>query len=305
MKEKNLIKQLNNLKAIAPDQSWKEANREILRSQIFSGQLTEKKHSSFYAFFDMAANEIYHKLSQPAAIVAMIIIAASAGGFFSVNAARESKPGDGLYIAKRISEKTQYALTFDETKKVRLNISFANERAKELEGLNIENGADGSEQRAATVAQLTEDVKKEISTAKSRLKEITPGVQKSEDVQKEAVDEEPVFSANLGKADSGVSLVEEGQNNKNNNREEEKNKEEGSAEDLPAPSASTTPEIKATLKTVLEEARVLMETEDISGTLNKLEEVDNIITPAEEEKAEVLGEEMVPAEEETASTSVK
>ena len=46
--------------------------------------------------------------------------------------AEKTKPGDSLYIAKIVSEKTQYALTFDDKSKAQLGLQFATNRVEEM-----------------------------------------------------------------------------------------------------------------------------------------------------------------------------
>src|SRR3989339_293021 len=79
-------------------------------------------------------------VSQPVMAVFLIAGVLLGGGFFSLNAAKDTKPGDSLYIAKIISEKTQFALTFNEKKKVKLGIEFAGNRAKEITQVLSEEG---------------------------------------------------------------------------------------------------------------------------------------------------------------------
>ncbi len=57
-------------------------------------------------------------LAKPVWAIVIILSVAVSGSFASVYASKDAKPGDSLYIAKIISEKTQQAMTFNETEKL-------------------------------------------------------------------------------------------------------------------------------------------------------------------------------------------
>src|SRR3989339_684291 len=161
--EKELLSQLNKLKNIKPDTAWKNRNREILLSQISSSTVDK------IGFFDIFAQKLslLRYVSQPVMAVFLIAGVLLGGGFFSLNAAKDTKPGDSLYIAKIISEKTQFALTFNEKKKVKLGIEFAGNRAKEITQVLSEEG-----DVEIRVEKLKDNFKKEIAGVKTRLENI-------------------------------------------------------------------------------------------------------------------------------------
>ena len=71
------------------------------------------------------------------------------------------------------------------------------------------------------MARLTSDIKEEINHVKTRIEKISAN--EDNDITVETTEEDPIFSANLGKGDDGISVSED-------DALLEKNKEEGSEE---------------------------------------------------------------------------
>jgi len=255
MREKELLSQLNNLKNIKPDSRWKSGNRDILLSQISAGDCSAEASETKFSVSHYFRN-FFH---QPALVVAVIVLAVLGGGVFGMASARDAKPGDSLYIAKIISEKAQLAVTFNEKEKAKLGIEFAGNRAKEIAQVLAEEG-DGDKE--AQVEKLARNFKKEISVAKTRLKNIK--VIKDDNSPKETEldskteespeqeDDNQVFSANLGKKDKGVQVYN------------------------PSDSAPAV-EKRTSVEEALGEAEELFARKDYGAVSDKLEEVKAII----------------------------
>ncbi len=275
MNEKELISQLNNLKNIKPDDTWKRESRDILLSQIsagdYSSEISERRFAVSYYL-----RNFFH---QPVLVVSVILLAVLGGGIFSVGAARDTKPGDSLYIAKIISEKAQLAVTFNEKDKAKLGIEFAGNRAKEIARVLAEESGDDKEVK---VEKLARSFKKEISAAKTRLKNIK--VIKDDKKEKEGVesvqeenaaeqeDNTQVFSANLGKKDKGMQVY-----TADNGGSETSSSAAADDSADAAPENSVAGDSGNDVEQVLGEAEELFARKDYDGTLNKLEEVNNII----------------------------
>jgi len=205
MKDKDLIKELNSLNSVKPDQSWKEANRDILFSQISNTQaLDSTENFSFSLFFE----KLTHSIKHPVLSLALVVLLVTVGGFTNFNIFEDSRPGDSLYIAKKISEKTQQAFTFNQKKKAQLSVQFVENRVKELESILAD---EENQDRQDRVARLTNDIKEEIKHVKTRIEKISSDQEEDKDsAQDEMMDEEdPIFSANLGKGDDGISVSED------------------------------------------------------------------------------------------------
>lgn len=260
MNEKDLLKKLNNLKKIKPDENWKKNYREVLYSQISAGQNSEKPESKIrFIFEEVILGKIFISFTRPiwaTTLASILILVVGVGGVY---ASKNSKPGDSLYIAKIISEKAQLAMTFDEKGKAKLGLEFATNRAKEITQV-LEEQNYPEDQKTQKVEQLTQNFKKEISQVKSRLSNIKTSVNQEEDLE--------VSGANLEKDNQRMELSEQP-------------KVQISQEIFlpvePVAAATTTIDNLKTPDKVLEEAEKMFDEKNYDGSINKIEEVKQII----------------------------
>ncbi|MFA5318537.1 MAG: DUF5667 domain-containing protein [Patescibacteria group bacterium] len=160
-----IIKKLNSLKSIKPDQNWKISQRELLMSQISNFSPEKNSSGNFFLYIKEAFLHDISFLSQPVASMAVIIFLIVGGGFFSISAASEATPGSFLYTAKIVGEKTQFIFTPNSEEKVKLQVRFAQRRVEEIGGL-----AYGSEHQI--IEKIADSLKNEISAMQERLAEI-------------------------------------------------------------------------------------------------------------------------------------
>jgi hypothetical protein len=292
MLEKELIEKLNSLKSIKPDFEIVKKNREVLFSQILAGKdLAETKSGFFGGLMDIFSINFLVFVKQPAFVtIVLIVVTLSGGSVAGMIAARNAMPGDSLYIAKIISERTRSTITFNETDKAKLGVEFAGNRAKELSQVLAESGT-ASQDKEQKVAELSDNFKKEISQVKDRLKKITvnspsakdtedkPSAKVKENKKPSAVkpDDNKIFRADTGKATSGIQIADP-----------EKNMIKLAPLDA---------------KSTLDEAEKLFDSKDLDGAIEKLERVNEIIDnkePVADEKGEVKG---TSASSEQASTT--
>ncbi|MCG2698381.1 DUF5667 domain-containing protein [Candidatus Parcubacteria bacterium] len=280
---KELLSQLNKLKDIKPNVDWKNSNREILFSQITRGHL-EEEISKFDIFKNMLPHNMFSRALQPVLAVVLIVLIVASGGVISLNAARDTNPGDSLYIAKIISEKAQLAITFNDKGKAKLGVEFASNRALEITRVIAESEKNKEKQ----VEKLTKDFKKEISAVKARLVKIDSAKDNSAKENKEAAetqdDDLQVFSANLEKSDQGMEIYDSAGNLL-------------SAEEESAAVEDSVVAGPSNLDDILTEAEKLFDEQDYSGTLNKLSEANDMM-----DQADVSDE---TAAVDTASTTVE
>lgn len=306
MTEKELLKKLNTYKDIQADSTWKKENREVLFNQIINsssvpetGFSFAKIYNSFKIYSDIFYNGIVKNLGQPVILTSMIVLTVLSGGIMSINASRNTTPGDSLYIAKKISEKTQFALTFGDKRKAQLNVSFAENRAKEI--AQVMSDEKTEEEKKEIVERLTGDFKQEISNVKIRIEKIA---QKAEEkVGEEKVLEEHLFSANLGKKDEGLSMSEETSDEATiieespiETLDEETVEQEESTTtidiiEVETELASTSEEIEIvddSSSDILSDVKDLIESDDFDASLERLDEVNDIFEE-EVESGEVKG----------------
>lgn len=297
MIEKELLSQLNKLKNIKPSSDWKNSNREILFNQISRGN-SDQEISRFDILKNMLPHNMFSCIPQPVLAAVLIVFIVVGGGVVSLNASRDTKPGDSLYIAKIISEKAQLAITFNKTEKVKLGVEFASNRAREIS----EVIAESEKNKEARVEKLTQDFKKEISAVKARLVKIDNTKDNSAEESNKLVETQDedmqIFSANLEKTDQGMEIYDSASDSADSAVEavEEDSGDEPAVEDSAVEEPSS-------LEDVLAEAEKLFDEQDYSGTIDKLTEVNNIIDNAEntvDNSDETAAEEV---SEDTASTT--
>ena len=203
MNDRELLKKLSNLKTIKPDDNFKKNYRDILRSQIFAGATVNKPSSNLKIIWQsIMPDKILIDMAKPVwatSLVSVLILMVGIGGVY---ASKNSKPGDSLYIAKIISEKTQSAITFDEKDKAKLGLEFATNRAKEITQV-LEESKESAAKKSEKVEQLSQNFKKEISQVKIRLTTV-----KAAESQNKKEEEPEVFGANLGKNNQRMEIAE-------------------------------------------------------------------------------------------------
>lgn len=212
MNEKELLRNLNALKSIAPSADWIKQNREQLSFQIFNGQEPTAEKLGWFANLGLYA----HRLLQPAPIAALIALFFFVSGGLGLRAAQKSTPNDPLYIAKRLSEQAQQVTTFDSNKKAELNLRFARNRAAEMAELEKSNTpteasadvAEGFKSEIASVRQqldrLNEEQGKQATIAAQTQVKAKLSLVKDKPAKKSADKAEPADESNtLSTADSG------------------------------------------------------------------------------------------------------
>ncbi len=307
MKDKKFISQLYTFNKITPDAQWKKENREILYNQIFSTSNSEKtaEFSRLKIIKQRLPIQMARSVSQPAVAIVCIVFIIFGGGILSLKAARDAKPGDSLYIAKKISEKTQLVLAFSEREKARLGIEFAGNRAKEITQVLAEPNNQG--QKKARVEKLVNDFNKEIDNVKTRLARISLNDVAKKDEAKKATqneklagseadttnkEDDQMFSANLGKEENGIQISEP-------NLDASSEKENKEATNTTNNTIETTPEIAGLAsstvdkkniseqndpQSILKEAEELLNSENYNAILSKLDEAGQAINQANNEK---------------------
>jgi len=262
MNDKDLLKKLNNLKTIKPDDNWKKNYREVLYSQISAGQTDNKQESNLKTIWEtIAPGKIFIHMARPAwatSLVSILILIIGVGGVY---ASKNSKPGDSLYIAKIISERAQFVITFDEKDKAKLGLEFATNRAKEI--TQVVESKEPENKKSEKIEQLSQNFKKEISQVKNRLTtiKVNENQNKEEDLQ--------VSGANLSKDDKGVEVSEQ-------------IKSVVEVQVQPSPVATTTKENLNSPDKVLEEVEKMFDEKNYDGTIDKIEEVKQIINQTPE-----------------------
>ena len=211
MPNRNLLKQLNNLKNIQAQDDFKKENRNILLNQVYSGdrESSEISFNWLEAVTKKIPLDMFRSVPHSAFVGAFVLVLLFGASFLGMNVAGNANPGDPLYIAKIAGEKTQLVFTFNEKKKVELGLEFAGNRAKELSSVLSEVKYEGDNEE--TVSQLVDDFRKEINGVKTRIEKISKNTEPQEDnadIEDDILEDENagVFSANLGREENGIEV---------------------------------------------------------------------------------------------------
>lgn len=351
MTAKNYKKQLAELrKEIVINPEWKQAQRDILFAKISAQQ-----DNSQLSLFTPWMRYSFHSLARPFAGLAMLLVFVF-GGAATVWGSFESMPGDMLYPVKITTERLQVTLIQDEDKKADLKIKYAQKRVAEIKILTqataspkkqeaLENTVREynktiAEVQATVQRKATENKPEALALAKTlntMTNEVTvtlAGVVVSNPNAQEALNKAKESTQKVQQS-AVVTIVKNSEN-----KEEAKQvlqeyldtktvktpaESVASTVELPVESAeepSTTQEATFALqplpvvKTPLDEAKELLESGDLEGAVEKLEEVSQepaqevVQTPeeSEQEVSEVLQEdegatEEVPVLEEDSSST--
>jgi len=326
MPNRDLLKQLNSLKNIKAQDSFKKENRNILLNQVYSGD--RESSSISFNWLEAITKKIpldaLKSVPHSAFVGAFVLVLLFGGGFFSVRIAENAKPGDSLYIAKIAGEKTQLVFTFNEKKKLELGLEFAGNRAKEIS--LVLNESENEEEKEETVSQLVNNFKKEINGVKTRIEKISKNIEFEEEnknIDDNNLEEENmgVFSANLGRDENGIEISSGSEDVKVEivevHEKEILSEEEVIIEDPMEDASSTIEELveEEVLELgnpggIIDEAKELLEGDNYDEILTKMDEAEDAINQVDssddiQEEATSTEEVVEVEEEEVASSSEK
>lgn len=284
MLEKELLKKLSQLKKIKADLAWKTKGREILASQISAQTASYQIATKFNlaTFFGDLIPQISFELPRAVWLVVLILAIFTSGSAISVYASRDSKPGDSLYIAKIISEKAQSAITFGDRGKTKLNLEFASNRAKEITQV-LDEAAKNMEEKSQKVDQLAKSFKQEINLAKNNLEKIKVNKLVSSQVKPEEAkinlpENQPgeVFGANLDKNNQRLEITEP-QANQPASPPSQPSASQSQEQATSSPENLSQNKTEVSAQEILAQAEKLFADEDYQGTIDKLQQVNNLI----------------------------
>lgn len=255
MTNKELLAQLNSLQATKPNQAWLSSNRDLLASQLYSGAPAEPALSWAIKF-----NIISQRIFQPQYVAIMIVLFFASSGLISFHASQSTKPGDSLYVAKRISERAQFMLAFSDAEKTRLNVEFATKRVQEMQDMIADQGMSIAEDHPEQIANLKSEAKTQIQTAKARIAKNNPISAPAPKVNKPAV--EPSKPSKLNNNPEFIAA----EATKDNARVDI------SLPDIPDLVVAT-----RTIETVIDEADQMIDQNDLQGATKKLDEINQLI----------------------------
>lgn len=174
---RDLIRQLKSLKhaEIKPSEKWLKSNRELLLSQIKNTVIAKQPKFNFETVWQAMSiflpYSFVHKVVRPVVVVMLIIGMGISSWIVTASASSEALPGEWLYSAKRVAEKTQVTVADvvgDTDGSTRLHVEFAKRRAEETREIISQNDPDKIEIAAQTIS----DLKDEMQTVNDKLEAI-------------------------------------------------------------------------------------------------------------------------------------
>jgi len=191
-----IAKKLNEFKDLKPDVEWSTRNRELLCSQIGTSHESGFKMSSLWIIFLRVFRDGAFSLKPVYGFILLLSISMGTG-IMGLKAVGQAKPGDSLYGTKRVTEKAQLALTFDNQDKASLGIKLASKRMSEMSAVvKTESVPD---KKNIQVKNLADDLKREIEAAKSQIAKAYPEATKEADQKIKKADEQLAIVATAKK----------------------------------------------------------------------------------------------------------
>jgi len=241
MTERELIKKLNNLQHVKPDDSWKTSHREILLAQVqnTSGDF----HLSALGNFWMLTRNVFASVPQFAWASVAIVLFLATGIFFGDRL--PVGPNNSLYIARVISERAKLSAMSDGAAKSRLTVQYSSGHARDIAS-TLSDANNTSNQ--AEVAKLNDTFKTEIAKVKENLPELINN------------DDAVVTIADSEVATTGLTVYTPA----------------GEKSEPAVASSTPVAEVKDA-KVILDEAEELFNAKDYAGALDKLDEADQVL----------------------------
>lgn len=262
--EKQIAEQLSQLK-ISPRAEWKASNRQLLVSQIYGSYDSvpaKTAPSAALSFKDLFYAFNFNRITQPVLVMAMAAFVAVFGGAMGIMASKGSHPGQPLYAVKRATEKTQLLLTTDQKQKAELSLQFAVNRAQEMDEV-LKGGEERSDESDDKIVALKDDLRDEIDQAKGHLEKMG-AVAMRKPAAKPTIKPKPATSSpDQEDSDEEVFAVDSGKD------------EDGL--DVYIPSAPADP------RSIIEEAKRLVNENDLSGALDKLNQMEEAVDEEEDD----------------------
>jgi hypothetical protein len=176
MDNKKIIKNLKNLRSLeaagAPRELWLLSNRETLMSQIKPAPAPEyqaAKTDGVY-YWQYFSGLFKQKVLQPAvSFISILMLMLTYTAMASVASA--SLPGDMLYPVQATGEKVSIALTFENDKKLELQMNFVGRRVDELTQLAKKD--ETTEVKARKISLAVKKLTQDVQSVKDNLDKIS------------------------------------------------------------------------------------------------------------------------------------
>jgi len=249
MNDHFVTQQLKKLRQINPSETWVSEQRQIIMAQVYNGQEPEVTAANRWGDFWLSFKYL---VTQPVtAVSAFLVVALLGGGSASYLASRNAKPGDSMFLAKKINERAQLlAVSFDRTEQNRLKLSIARQRATDMSEVDQEANQQQAEAISREFKQTINDVKERLAKDEAKT-EALASLRAKNPVQA------PKESATTSdKMDDTFSVAS--------------GKDKGDRLEISEPSKPTT-------RQMLEDAEKLFDNKEYSAAIDKLQTASDLI----------------------------
>ncbi len=180
MRKNEIIKNLELLgQQIKMTDEQKQRSEDFIMSRIKSDLFIEEKNTvPIWLKLADAFVPANFRL-QPVAVFSLVIGLFFVTSFASINASKNTLPGDPLYQIKITAEQLKYSLSFSEVNRTKIAMSIVEKRVSELQKIS-QNKSNGEKEKKVAVAVF--NVKSSLSKVKDKLNSI-----KQEEKEKQEV----------------------------------------------------------------------------------------------------------------------
>ncbi|PIP29495.1 hypothetical protein COX27_01075 [Candidatus Kuenenbacteria bacterium CG23_combo_of_CG06-09_8_20_14_all_36_9] len=173
---------LNNLSSLADQINMTAEEKEKLENFVMGKILSElpAKEERIPVWLKLANSLVpANFVMQPAAVFSLIIGLFLITSFASVNASKNSLPGDTLYPLKLTAENLRYNLSFSSEGRAKAAMTMAENRMGELKMIT-EKPALSKRKKKVKIAKAAAEVKNNLNLVADKLQNIAPDVSESE-----------------------------------------------------------------------------------------------------------------------------
>jgi len=173
---------LNNLSSLADQINMTAEEKEKLENFVMGKILSElpAREERIPVWLKLANSLVPANFAmQPAAVFSLIIGLFLVTSFASVNASKNSLPGDTLYPLKLTAENLRYNLSFSSEGRAKAAMTMAENRMGELKMITEKPALSKSEKKVK-IAKAAAEVKNNLNLVADKLQNIAPDVSESE-----------------------------------------------------------------------------------------------------------------------------
>lgn len=164
MRDRKFTQLMAGLKdRVEPDQTWSTETKNFLLAQIPAAKPA------------WGLNLVTHLIPvnlvlRPVAAFSLVLALVFISSFASVNASRNSLPGDVLYPVKLTAENLKYTLSFSDEGKARAAMSMVENRISELKKITLMD--DSAQVKQAKIGQATNEITNNLKIVADKMQQL-------------------------------------------------------------------------------------------------------------------------------------